>query len=108
MIRLQPIGKLNKLTDDVVQELTTCYVTNGTSVWKKPYIIRALLKMSSDKCCYCECNVTEESNYLEVEHFQPKSLYPDKVVVWDNLLPSCKRCNGTKRDHDTQTHHSSC
>ncbi|KHD09760.1 hypothetical protein PN36_30905 [Candidatus Thiomargarita nelsonii] len=102
MIRLQHLPKPTELTDEVEQELTARYKKDDTSVWKKPYIIKALLKMSTNKCCYCECNITTESNYLEVEHFHPKSLYPDKVVVWENLLPSCKRCNGTKGDHDTQ------
>ena len=29
--------------------------------------------------------------------------YPDEVVDWDNLLPSCKRCNTTKGTHDVVT-----
>jgi len=38
---------------------------------------------------------------VEVEHFLPKKIYPEKVVEWENLLPSCKRCNGEKGDYDT-------
>src|SRR5690606_19850754 len=30
-----------------------------------------------------------------------KDTYKDEVLEWDNLLPSCKKCNGTKNDHDT-------
>lgn len=56
--------------------------------------------MSYGKCCYCECKIVEESKYLEVEHFKHKDAYPNDVVNWDNLLPSCKRCNTTKGTHD--------
>ena len=33
---------------------------------------------------------------MEVEHFHPKSLYPNEVISWENLLPICKRCNSSK------------
>ncbi len=38
---------------------------------------------------------------MEVEHFRDKDSYPNHVVDWLNLLPSCKRCNGAKGTHDT-------
>ncbi len=37
---------------------------------------------------------------MEVEHFHDKDTYPDKVLDWRNLLPACKRCNGSKGKHD--------
>ncbi|MNR06594.1 hypothetical protein D3C85_1226690 [compost metagenome] len=37
---------------------------------------------------------------MEVEHFEDKKHNPDKVVTWENLLPSCKKCNGSKSIHD--------
>jgi hypothetical protein len=39
---------------------------------------------------------------MQVEHFYPRSIYPESVVDWDNLLPSCNRCNRKKWDHDTK------
>ena len=39
---------------------------------------------------------------MEVEHFRCKSLFPDLVVTWDNLLPSCKRCNGQKHAYNVE------
>ena len=39
---------------------------------------------------------------MEVEHYYPKSLYPKEVLNWENLLPSCKKCNGNKSDLDTK------
>jgi len=102
MISLKAIPKPTELTNKVVQELTARYKKEGSAVWRKKYIIDALLKRSANKCCYCECKIMEEGKYIEVEHFHPKSLYPDEVVAWKNLLPSCKRCNGKKGDHDTK------
>lgn len=37
----------------------------------------------------------------DVDHFKPKSIYPDLVVKWENLLPSCPHCNKEKSSHDT-------
>ncbi|MDA1782494.1 hypothetical protein AVT_11230 [Bacillus tropicus] len=100
MIKINKVSCPTELNDEVRQQLTDTYIQSGTSVWKQKYIVEALLDSSHSKCCYCECNVSEESKYMEVEHFMDKNHYPDKVVEWDNLLPSCKRCNGNKSDHD--------
>lgn len=102
MIQLKAIPAPPELTNEVVEVLTQKYKTTSESVWKQAYIKRDLLKLSFAKCCYCECKVDEESKYMEVEHFYPKDIFPDLVVVWENLLPSCKRCNGHKSTHNTQ------
>ncbi|MEH7175893.1 hypothetical protein, partial [Priestia megaterium] len=102
MIKLTRSPRPKELTDQVQQELTKHYTETGNSVWKKTYIESALLKSSHNKCAYCECNVTEESKYMEVEHFHDKDTHPDDVVNWINLLPSCKRCNGKKSTFNTK------
>jgi uncharacterized protein (TIGR02646 family) len=102
MIKLTAQPRPTQLTDEKVAQLTSEYKTTGKNVWNKPFIKDALLKMSHSKCSYCECRLDEKSNYMEVEHFYPKNLYPDEVVNWANLLPACKRCNGYKSDFDTQ------
>jgi 5-methylcytosine-specific restriction endonuclease McrA len=103
MIPLVPVSKPKNLSDDYVRKKTKHHKTTGETVWGSIQIKRALLKMGRNKCAYCECNVSKESKYLEVEHLKPKSLYPDDVLQWDNLLPSCKRCNGRKGNHDVVT-----
>ena len=62
----------------------------------------ALFASSHYKCAFCEC-IPGESSHIEVEHFEPKSLYPDLAFEWDNLLPSCRICNEEKADADTRT-----
>ncbi len=101
MIHLIAVPRPAKLTDELVIKLTKRYKQTGKSVWIQRFIKEALLNMSHGKCSFCECNIVEESKYLEVEHFFTKSIYETKVVDWDNLLPACKRCNGCKSDHDT-------
>jgi uncharacterized protein (TIGR02646 family) len=101
MIQLQAVAKPVELTDDVFTQLTDEYKKTEKAVWKKSYITKALLKMSFDKCCFCETKINEESKYLEIDHFHPKKYYEEEVVLWMNLLPTCKRCNGSKSDHDT-------
>ena len=69
-------------------------------VWKAAWLLDAVAAMAFNKCCYSEIRLGEESKYMEIEHFHPKSLYPDEVMAWGNLLPACKKCNATKGEHD--------
>ncbi|WP_320940442.1 HNH endonuclease [Lysinibacillus capsici] len=102
MIKINKVPCPQELTQKKQQDLTNQYITNGDSVWKKSYIKKALLESSYEKCVYCECKLEVESKYMEVEHFQDKKTYPEKVINWDNLLPSCKRCNVKKGNFDTK------
>ncbi len=98
MIQLQAVPAPTELTAEVVAKLTTKFQLDGSSVWKEDYIKKALLEMSNYKCAYSEIRLQEEGKYMEVEHFLPKSVHPDKVVEWDNLLPASRFCNGKKWD----------
>ncbi len=53
----------------------------------------SLTRMCSgaQRCVYCEDSVGDE-----VEHIQPKDLYPCLVFVWTNYVYACGRCNGGK------------
>lgn len=46
------------------------------------------------RCMYCE-----DSTACEVEHFRPKTFYPELVFIWLNYLYSCSLCNRIKRNH---------
>lgn len=45
------------------------------------------------RCGYCEDSVGDE-----VEHIEPKDLYPEKVFVWENYLLACGPCNRGKNN----------
>lgn len=102
MIHIDRIPAPNELTQDVVRLKTDAFLADATKVvWRDKYIVDALKSMSHSKCAYCECKLGEESKYMEVEHFHDKKDFPNEVVAWDNLLPSCKKCNTSKGAHDT-------
>ena len=63
--------------------------------YKKKDIRRALEKMYSGLCCYCEEN-TGVVEFGHIEHRMPKSLFPQKTYDWDNLHLSCTYCNTRK------------
>ena len=47
---------------------------------------------------YWLCGYCEDWGKLQVDHFRPKSKFPDLVYVWSNWVLSCIGCNFTKRD----------
>lgn len=100
MIRLYRNFTPRKLTPDFVHSRTTLYKTQKENVWNIDWLKDSLKELSHGKCAYCECSLTKESNYMEVEHFEDKTHNPDKVLDWENLLPSCKHCNVHKSTHD--------
>lgn len=101
MIKLDLPDRPAKLTDTLVGELTQEYFDNTSkAVWNKKWLKKAVLTASFEKCCYSEIRLNEESKYMEMDHFFPKSLFPEKVVEWGNLFPSCKKCNDCKGEHN--------
>jgi uncharacterized protein (TIGR02646 family) len=89
-----------ELTTAKEAEMVATYKATGESVWNVGWLKKPLLAMAHGKCAYCETSITDESKYMEVEHYHPKIYYPEKVAEWNNLLPACKRCNGKKSKHD--------
>ena len=101
MIKLTRAARPSYLSSEKIRTLTEKYISENSSVWNKEQIKTPLFESSNNKCAYCECKLQQSDSYCEVEHFYPKSIYPSKVIDWDNLLPSCKRCNVSKSGHDT-------
>lgn len=105
MIKLERGECPKELTPEVCDELTKLYSENrDKDVWNSPKIKKplkdALLEMSHRKCAYCECMLNIESKDVTIDHFLPKSTNPTKVVSWENLFPSCLRCNREKGDYE--------
>ena len=101
MIKLELPEKPEKLSRELQESLTKQYKKDGSAVWNKPFIKEAVEQIAFEKCCYSECRLSEESKYMEIDHFYPKKHFPEKVVEWRNLLPSSKKCNGSKSSHNT-------
>ncbi|MCA1179739.1 MULTISPECIES: HNH endonuclease [unclassified Pantoea] len=87
-------------TPDNVATLTSAFKENDAHVWQHKDVKEACLSIGNKKCAYCEVVLNQKSTYLEIDHFRDKKDYPDEVIQWENLLPACRHCNGTKSDHD--------
>jgi uncharacterized protein (TIGR02646 family) len=73
--------------------------TKLISYYRHDQIKQTLFPSSFFKCAFCEGQPQENGN-IEVEHFFPKSIYPEKIFSWENLLPACRKCNDAKLTHD--------
>jgi uncharacterized protein (TIGR02646 family) len=58
----------------------------------------ALYAAFHGKCAYCEARMAHVSP-PHVEHYHPKSKFPDRMFDWQNWLLSCGRCNDIKWAH---------
>ena len=55
-------------------------------------------RWSHGKCAYCETPINARRS-KQVEHFQPKSLFPSLAYDFENYFLACNGCNGAKSDH---------
>lgn len=51
-----------------------------------------LVSMFHGKCAYCESKIAHV-DYGHIEHFRPKSRFPELAFEWTNLFLSCAICN---------------
>ncbi|MYC34479.1 MAG: TIGR02646 family protein [Chloroflexi bacterium] len=65
--------------------------------------IREALRSDFEGCCaYCEdwcvegARETGSDNPGTVDHFRPRSRFPNEWLAWLNLVYACRRCNDTK------------
>jgi len=57
--------------------------------------VRSTLKAMAaglERCMYCE-----DSAGTDIEHFWPKSEYPERAFNWDNYLLACSSCNSNHK-----------
>jgi uncharacterized protein (TIGR02646 family) len=73
---------------------------NATAEWeraRKTVSLKAAMKTLKDMagpsahCMYCV-----HSEGADIDHFWPKSAYPDRMFEWNNLLLSCPLCGRIK------------
>lgn len=75
---------------------------NAVNKYRHPDIQSAVREMTNGKCVFCE-SIINATSYLTIEHFKPKSKYPNLTFEWNNLFPSCVMCNNGK-DKDVDGH----
>lgn len=111
MIKLTKSNKPQVLVDNYTQ-WSSQYVTyhnSGSGIpeslkgkYREPEIKEQLLIETHGKCAYCESKVAHIYPG-DVEHILPKSIFPDKVFLWENLTFSCYICNNNKREYHSTT-----
>ncbi len=62
-------------------------------------IKKSLELMFYGKCAFCESYI-QNVDFGDIEHFKPKSKFPELAVEWNNLLLACKKCNGADQKGD--------
>ena len=78
------------------------YLFSATSDWeiaRKTKSLKAVLSTLQrmmdrrERCMYCL-----DSHGTDIEHFYPKTSYPEKMFFWQNLLLCCTECGRFKGD----------
>lgn len=68
----------------------------STAPRKKAFLdVRAKLKKMStglQRCMYCE-----DSEGTDIDHFRPRSLFPQFTFQWVNYLHACSHCNSNEK-----------
>lgn len=70
---------------------------NGTPKEFNSYsdVRRDLIDRIGQHCSYCNQKLPAS---LAIEHIQPKALFPEHELEWENLLLACANCNSIKGD----------
>jgi uncharacterized protein (TIGR02646 family) len=67
--------------------------------YRRSDIKKKLMEMFNNKCAYCESKITHV-DYGHIEHYRPKSRWPEFTFSWDNLFLACGICNGPEHKGD--------
>ena len=59
--------------------------------------LESLNQMFKDCCAYCEGKYIVTSS-SQIEHFKPKTIYPDLMFDYNNMNLSCEICNKAKHN----------
>lgn len=95
--RLSKPGILEKNEADwiaAIKEAKTKEEKNRCISRYKHHQIKArLIEVFHGKCAFCESYIGNV-DYGAIDHFKPKSAFPEEAVKWENMLLSCNKCNG--------------
>jgi uncharacterized protein (TIGR02646 family) len=100
---IKPRSTLKTEYDNALQ----IWIANGkhgdkpTPKYNQKDVKIALMEDFHKKCAYCESKF--ERIVLDIEHYKPKSIYPELALDWDNFLLACKACNTKKLNSFDET-----
>lgn len=64
----------------------------------REWLLPALREMSDGHCSFCEAFPLEGQSNEPIEHFRPKSAFPEHAYEWKNLYYCCETCQSSKGD----------
>lgn len=56
--------------------------------------LQSMCSGPTQRCLYCE-----DAPIQGIDHFHPKTLYPELAFSWENFVSACQSCNGPKSNH---------
>ncbi|MGL6074413.1 MAG: hypothetical protein ACRC8S_09665 [Fimbriiglobus sp.] len=74
----------------------TWYVRDGVNA--RDRLLEHLQALNQKHCSFCDGYPIEAFTEEPIEHFRPKSLFPEVAYQWENLFYICTGCNGNKND----------
>lgn len=57
---------------------------------QKSELRESLVQEQRGLCCYCLCRIDADLAMMKVEHWHPRSSYPQEQLDYENLLGACK------------------
>ncbi len=75
--------------------------TQNTPLKNKYQLYKPFLRIDFEyRCAYCKNREAVEggSKKFDIDHYKPKSKFPDLVNIYSNLIYSCRVCNSSKRN----------
>jgi len=99
------VQKAKEWTETLLAAQTKKDRQTAESKYQHKQIKDCLVKMFHGKCAYCESQI-RHIDYGHIEHYRPKSIFPELTYSWSNLLLACGVCNGKahKGDKFPQNH----
>ncbi|GAA5122465.1 hypothetical protein JIN84_10050 [Luteolibacter yonseiensis] len=62
------------------------------------WILEPLRIQTASHCSFCDGFPVAAVSIETIEHFHPKSTFPEKAFEWGNLFYCCTRCQGAKKE----------
>lgn len=59
-------------------------------------LLPPLREMTQAHCAYCDGFPLDDTGYETIDHFLPKTAYPEHAYSWDNLYLACNCCQKEK------------
>ncbi|GAA1021406.1 HNH endonuclease [Acrocarpospora pleiomorpha] len=86
--KLVDLGRQVATAEDPKHEAQALWTRLDRGLKNEIQAILASMSSGLERCMYCE-----DSQGTDIEHFRPKSSFPEHTFSWLNYLLACTRCN---------------